>query len=73
MNDELEKLIEDRNNSENEMIRLEEELADLERSLGADYEDSEEWNSLNDECNELNNWVSYLNACISSIQGGYEE
>lgn len=69
MENELERLIEDRDSAENEAVRLEEEMGVIEREYPDSYEDFEEWNSLHHEVNELNNWASYLTSCIEDLAG----
>ena len=69
MENELELLIEDRDSAEDEALRLENEMTLIEREYPDSYEDFEEWNSLHNEVNELNNWASYLTSCIEDLAG----
>lgn len=69
MENELERLIEDRNSAEDEANRLEEYMTVIEREYPDSYEDHEEWNSLYHEVNELNNWAAYLTSCIEDLAG----
>lgn len=70
MKEELERLIQDRNDAEDELEHLEEELSALEQAEGCD---SEEWESLHREVNEQANHVAYLYSWIESYEGGYED
>ncbi len=72
MNEELERLIEDRNQAEDDLEHLEEELNAFERLHPEDHQDFEEWNDLHNEVNEATNHVAYLNCWIESYEGGYE-
>ena len=75
MKNELERLIEDRNDAEADLEHLYEELSAIEREFPDPevHEEMDEWNSLFREVSEQENHVSYLTACIDSIEGGYEE
>ena len=72
MNEELKQLIEYRNEAENDLERLEEELNTFEHLHPEDHQDFEEWNDLFEEVNEAVNHVAYLNSWIESYEGGYE-
>lgn len=73
MKSELERLKEDRDQSECEMEHIDTEMRQFEIDHPEDFEDHEDYERLVDEHNELTNWVAYLTACIESIEGGYEE
>jgi len=72
MNEELERLIEERREAEQTLFELEEELNAFERAHPDDCEDFEEWNNLHAEVNEQANHVAYLNSWIESYELGYE-
>lgn len=66
MKDELERLYQDRNEAEQAVFDIAEELRNYE-------EDSDKWCTLFRELNEAENNVDYINAWISSIESGFEE
>ena len=68
MNEELSKLIEDRNQAEDDLECLEEELCAFERKHPEDHQDFKEWNDLYHEVNEQTNHVAYLNSWIESYE-----
>ena len=68
MNEELERLIEDRNEAESDLYDLEERLNRLEDDPDEDHQDHDEWNYLYHECCELTNHISYLTSLISSYE-----
>ena len=69
--EELEQLYYDRDSAESELQELEDEMRLFEQTHD-DYEDLDEWNELDREINDKENWVSYLNAFIRSHEEGYE-
>jgi uncharacterized protein YfcZ (UPF0381/DUF406 family) len=66
MKDSLERLYQDRDEAEQLVFDLEEEIRNHE-------EESDEWCSLFHELTEAENNVSYIQAWITSHEGGYEE
>lgn len=67
MNDELKRLIKDRNFAEDELCRREEELAALgDEPESEDDPNYEHWYRVYDECNELVNEASYLSSWVES-------
>lgn len=67
MTDEKQKLIEDRNQAEDDLLRVEEEMHVFENTH-EDAESHEEWNELHLEACELENWIKYLNACLEDYE-----
>ena len=66
MKDSLESLYKDRDEAEQAVFDLEEEIRGLE-------EESDEWCSIFHELTEAENNVAYIQSWIESIEGGYEE
>jgi uncharacterized protein YfcZ (UPF0381/DUF406 family) len=66
MKDSLERLYQDRDEAEQAVFDLEEELRNYE-------EDSDEWCDVYHELTEAENHAAYIQAWIESIEGGYEE
>jgi len=66
--DELRRLIDDRNDAESDLESMYQELDALERADPENHEDSDEWNDLFHEVNEVVNHISYLSSCIDSIE-----
>ena len=66
MKDSLERLYQDRDEAEQAVHDLGEELLNYE-------EDSDEWCDLFHELTEAENHVSYIQTWIESIEGGYED
>ena len=65
--EELERAIADRDMAESEAERLSYEMADIERE-NPDFEEDEEWLSLHDEVNALENEAHYLTSCIEDLK-----
>jgi hypothetical protein len=66
MKDSLERLYRDRNEAEQAVFDIAEELRNYE-------EDSDEWCDIFHELTEAENSVDYIQSWIDSIESGYEE
>ena len=70
--EELARMIADRNMAEDDAERLTDEIISLERQYPDTFEEMEEYNALDREINNLNNEAMYLTSCIQSYEEGYD-
>jgi hypothetical protein len=66
--EELKRVIKDRDMAENDAHSLEQELSDFEFAHPDDYQDYDEWNNLDYEIRALENEAMYLTHVIESLK-----